>query len=134
MRSGNCGRHLPMTDPNERDEEIAAIYRGLPPETPPSGIDAAIVAAARSSVASSGRRNWVVPVSLAAVLVLAVAVTLRMEHERPGVATMEVPAPQAKRQPSPRSQPVAPAPPSQPQSEAKPVAPVEAPPEAQKAP
>lgn len=63
---------------HERDERVSAAYRGLGREEPPAGLDAAILAAARRP-----RRRWAVPVSIAAVVVLAVGVTLRVQLERP---------------------------------------------------
>ncbi len=116
-----------MTDEDKRDELVTATYRGLPEEASPPEIDAAVLAAARQGIAPAHRRNWTVPVSLAAVLVLAVGLTVRMEHERPDVATMEVPPPPAKSEPVPKvqrnssAQPSAPTPP-----EARPGAPREA--------
>jgi hypothetical protein len=62
----------------ERDERVSAAYRGLGREEPPAGLDAAILAAARRP-----RRRWAVPVSIAAVVVLAVGVTLRVQLEQP---------------------------------------------------
>ena len=65
------------------DEGLRALYRGLPAEAPPPALDAAILSASRQAVAVRPKRAWAVPVSLAAVLVLSVAVTLRVEEERP---------------------------------------------------
>lgn len=76
----------------ERDAKLSARYRELASEEPSVVIDDAIRAAARRAVASrraSFERRWAAPVSIAAVLVLAVGVTLRMQLEQPGV---EVPA------------------------------------------
>src|SRR6185437_14266845 len=48
-------------------------------------LDARVLAAAHRAVARpSAARRWGVPVSLAALLVLAVGVTLEMQHEQPG--------------------------------------------------
>lgn len=76
-----------------RDSALAALYRGLPREEPPAALDAAILAAARSSVAAHHSRRWGVPVSLAAVLVLSVAVTLRISEERPDFESVSLPPP-----------------------------------------
>ncbi len=64
-----------MADP-DRDAEVSARYRALGREEPPPALDAAILAASR-------RRpmRWAVPVSIAAVVVLAVGVTLRVQLE-----------------------------------------------------
>lgn len=64
-----------MTDP-ERDARVSERYRALGREEPPSPLDAAILAASRRR-----RSRWAVPVSVAAVVVLAVGVTLRVQIE-----------------------------------------------------
>jgi hypothetical protein len=87
------------------DEGVRALYRGLPADAPPPEFDAAILSAARQEVAVRPKRSWAVPVSLAAVIVLSVAVTLRVEEERPGLE----PVPLAK---APTA-PLAAAPPAQ---------------------
>ncbi len=90
------------------DEKISQRYRELGAEEPPRVLDEAILAAATRSARSlhgSARpwsQRWVVPLSLAAVIVLSVTVTLRIQHERPGI---EAPAPPAK-----ESVPASPAP------------------------
>lgn len=66
-----------MTE-HERDERVSGAYRALGREEPPPALDAAIVAAARRP-----RRRWAVPVSIAAVVMLAVGVTLRVQLEAP---------------------------------------------------
>ncbi len=72
---------------NKKDEPLddvpGALYRALPRDEPPPAMDAAVLAAARRSVAKRPERNWAIPVSLAAVLVLSVGVTLRVAEERP---------------------------------------------------
>jgi hypothetical protein len=112
-----------MTEPDNRDAAIGALYRGLPREEPPPAIDAAVLESARDHVAPS-RKRWMAPLSLAAVLVLAVVVTLRMESERPEVATMQAPAT------SPPSQPLQPPQPPPPPQSTAPVAPSAPPPPA----
>ena len=59
-----------------RDERVSGAYRALGREEPPPELDAAIRAAARRP-----RRRWAVPVSIAAVMMLAVGVTLRVQLE-----------------------------------------------------
>lgn len=82
-----------MDDPDKPvDDALGALYRGLPQEAPPPALDAAILDAAKRSVAVRPSRRWAVPVSLAAVLVLSVAVTLRVADERPGVESAPVPS------------------------------------------
>ena len=81
------------------DVEISRKYRQLEAEEPPRALDEAILAAARREAgarpgalqARSNRQHWYAPLATAAVLVLAVAVTLNMQLERPGI---ESPAPQ----------------------------------------
>ena len=91
-----------MTD--ERDPKVSAAYRGLGAEEPPRALDEAILAAARREAGArpsrlevrAGRQRWYAPLATAAVLVLAVAVTLNMQTERPGI---ESPVPQASAPP-----------------------------------
>jgi len=78
---------------DERDPKLQSAYRALGAEQPPPALDEAILAAARGT-ARPWTRRWAVPLSLAAVLVLSVTVTLRIQHEQPD---SEVPAP-AKRE------------------------------------
>lgn len=98
------------------DVEISRKYRQLEAAEPPRALDEAILAAARreagagpsslqARAARGGRQRWYAPLATAAVLVLAVAVTLNMQLERPGI---ESPAPQAVRQQT--APPAAPAP------------------------
>ncbi len=83
-----------MTD----EEKVAQRYRELGAEQPPRALDDAILAAARREAgagpaglrARSGRQRWYAPLATAAVLVLAVAVTLQVQRDRPGI---ESPAP-----------------------------------------
>jgi hypothetical protein len=78
----------------ERDPKVAAAYRALGAEEPPRSLDEAILAASRHPPAGERRpaRSWTrrhaVPLSLAAVLVLSVTVTLRMQHERPDIESI----------------------------------------------
>jgi hypothetical protein len=62
----------------ERDETLSRAYRGLGAEEPPRALDEAILAAARRRPA-----RWRLPLAVAAVLVLAVGVTLRMLPHQP---------------------------------------------------
>jgi hypothetical protein len=92
-----------MADP--RDDRVSAAYRELPGEGPPPALDAAIQAAARRAVGArpGGARRWQVPVSIAAVLALAIGVSLQVERENPVVVdgtpvpsgSAEYPVPQA---------------------------------------
>lgn len=87
-----------MTE-HERDEHVSAAYRRLGREEPRAELDAAILAAARR------RRRWAVPVSIAAVVVLAVGVALRLQLERPEVS--EPVALEPRRLEAPATPPVA---------------------------
>ncbi len=83
-----------MSDDRDLDASgpLAQRYRALGAEEPPRALDAAILAAARRSVRPWTKR-WAVPLSLAAVVVLSVAVTLRIQYEQPDT---DAPAPPAK--------------------------------------
>src|SRR6185369_16535709 len=67
-----------------RDPQVSAAYRELGAEEPPRALDEAILAAARRQTRPWTQR-FAVPLGLAAVLVLSVTVTLRMQHEQPGI-------------------------------------------------
>jgi hypothetical protein len=76
---------------NETGDKLNAAYRALPREEPRAAIDAAILAASRRALEKpSASRHWAAPVSIAAVLVLAFGVTLRMQQEKPGVESPDV--------------------------------------------
>ncbi len=96
----------------DRDEKVSAGYRALGGEEPPRALDEAILAAARRR-----RAHWRVPLSVAAVLVLAVGVTLRMLPRQPDAESVAL-APQVMQTPRPDA--AAPAPPrEQPRAEAR---------------
>ena len=82
-----------MTD--ERDPKLQSAYRALGAEEPPRALDEAILAAARRRPS-----RWRVPLSIAAVLVLAVGVTLRMLPQRPDAESVAL-APQVIQTPRP---------------------------------
>jgi hypothetical protein len=63
---------------------MQAAYRALGAEEPPRALDEAILRAARRPSRTWVQR-WSVPVSLAAVVMLSVVVTLRIQHEQPGI-------------------------------------------------
>jgi hypothetical protein len=98
----------------ERDEKVSAGYRALGSEEPPRALDEAILAASRRSPA-----RWRVPLSIAAVLVLAVGVTLRMLPQQPDAESVAL-APQVIETPRPASAPPAQlAQPAKPKEQAK---------------
>jgi len=96
-----------MTD---SDDKLRRAYRQLASEEPSALIDAAILAHARAR-RSSGIGRWAGPVSIAAVLVLGIGVSLRMQLEQPGVETSapggspEYPLPQSAAPEPPRAEP-----------------------------
>src|SRR6476659_10033875 len=76
---------------SETGDKLNAAYRALARDEPRAAIDAAILAASRRALAKpSASRRWAAPVSIAAVLVLAFGVTLRMQQEKPGVESPDV--------------------------------------------
>ena len=86
-----------MTD---SDDRIARRYRELAREEPPPALDAAILARARQATGDGPSfpapeetrvrprfPRWAGPMSIAAVLVLGIGVSLRMQLEQPGIET-----------------------------------------------
>jgi hypothetical protein len=80
---------------DQRDPDISRKYRELGAEEPPRALDDAILAASRRAmpgkmrarpaplVAPTGRSRWYFPVAAAAVITLAVAVTVQVERQKP---------------------------------------------------
>jgi hypothetical protein len=66
----------------ELEPKVTEAYRELGAEEPPRALDEAILAAARRP-AKPWAQRWAVPLSLAAVVVLSVTVTMRIQHEAP---------------------------------------------------
>ena len=85
----------------ETDDRLARSYRSLAREEPPPALDAAILAAARESVRPRARNRWAGPVSIAAVLVLGIGISLRMQLEQPGIETSVPAAPEMRAKESP---------------------------------
>lgn len=68
----------------DRADELAGLYRAAAHETPPPALDAKILAAARHAGASPARRpsrRWLVPVSVAATVLLGVGAVLRLSEQ-----------------------------------------------------
>jgi hypothetical protein len=93
------------------DPKLDAAYRALGAEEPPVAIDQAILAASRREaqsypaplVAPTGRRAWFVPLAAAAVLALAVGVTLHMQLEQPGIDGISTQTESAREAPAARA-------------------------------
>jgi hypothetical protein len=118
-----------MNNPDTpRDEALSRLYAAVATEEPPPALDAAILAAARAEASHSrttrsrpGWQRWMVPVSLAVVVVASLALTLLVPREMEQAESERMPAPAAVQsgplphspQPSanrPSSAPAAPAP------------------------
>ena len=67
---------------NERDDELLKRYRELPREAPPPALDASILARSRRA-ARRPLARWAAPFSVAAVLVLALGLVLKVQREAP---------------------------------------------------
>ncbi|MEO8143447.1 MAG: hypothetical protein ABI654_04465 [Betaproteobacteria bacterium] len=93
----------------ERDPKVSAAYRDLGAQEPPRALDDAILAAARRAAgarpsalaARASRQRWYAPLATAAVLVLAVATTLNMRLEKPGIESPAHQAPPSAQGPAP---------------------------------
>lgn len=100
---------------SDGDDKLMRRYRRLACDEPPPALDAAILAASRRA---AGSRPWsqrfAGPVSLAAVLVLALGITLNMQREQPDVevalSSPDYPVPSAP--PDPAASPATPAEPA----------------------
>jgi len=81
------------------DDDISRRYRELARDEPPRHLDDAIRAAARRAVHTrpaplvvpTGRQRWYFPLAAAAIIVLAVAVTMHVEREQPGEEIVSAP-------------------------------------------
>ena len=92
------------------DDAVRKRYRELASEEPSRVLDEAILAASRRAAARRPMQRWAMPVSIAAVLVLALGVTLRMQREEPGIeSSLPTERQAAPAAPSPQAQPAPPA-------------------------
>ncbi len=78
---------------NERDPRISAAYRAAPHPEVPAALDRRVLEAAERAVRKPARPHrgwlvWGVPLSTAAVLVLAVTLMFEMRREAPELATV----------------------------------------------
>lgn len=93
----------------EHDPRVTAGYRALDKENPPEALDTAILAAsrravgARPMVAGARLRRWALPISIAAVVVLTMSLTLRVQLERPDLESAESMPSVSAVPPAPRS-------------------------------
>lgn len=78
----------------EMSAEVSEHYRAAGQEEPPPRLDAAVRMAARREMAQPQRprRNWQVPASIAAVLVLGVSLLLVVHENEPPLPSMKQPA------------------------------------------
>jgi len=97
------------------DDKASQRYRELPREEPPRHLDDAILAASRRAVHThpaplvvpSGRQRWYFPLAAAAIIMLAVGVTMHMQLQTPAeemASTNTMSAPAATKE-APRSVP-----------------------------
>ena len=89
------------------DDKVSRRYRELAREEPPRHVDEAILSAARRAadarpaplVVPTGRRRWYFPLAAAAVIVLAVAVTVHVERQQRDAEVAEAPVRQQQSAP-----------------------------------
>src|SRR4051812_43954870 len=91
---------------SERDDDLLRRYRTMAREAPAASVDAAILAASRDAVRPRRASRWAVPVSVAAVVVLALGLVLKVQREAPEES---LPAQVTQHAPAPPQSPPAPA-------------------------
>lgn len=98
----------------ERDPKLSARYRELPREEPPRHVDDAILVAARRRKGRKSRRSYYA-MALAAVIVLAIAITVHLERRQDPEVTSapqegkreDAPLADLHRAPAPAAEPAA---------------------------
>ena len=89
---------MKKTSPEDRDlekisSEVSERYRPNAQDEPSARLDAAVLAAARREVGQPRRRrNWQMPASIAAVLVIGVSLVLIVRDNEPPLPSLERPA------------------------------------------
>jgi hypothetical protein len=96
-----------MTD--ERDPKLSQRYRELGADEPPRELDESILAAAHR--ATAGRHRWYLALGAAAIVMLAVGITVHIERQRPDAEALPASPPL-----EPRARDSAPPPSAVPQS------------------
>jgi resuscitation-promoting factor RpfA len=86
----------------ERDPQLSEAYRAADHPEPSPALDARILDAARQAVAPNPRRrptwrNWAVPLSTTAVLVLGITLLFKMQREAPDTLSEALPSPATAR-------------------------------------
>ena len=77
----------------EMSSDVSGPYRAGAKDEPPAKLDAAILAAARREVQQPPpRRNWQMPLSIAAMLVISVSLVLIVRDNEPPLPSLERPA------------------------------------------
>ena len=95
---------------SDMDDKLRSTYSRLPREEPPAALDAAILDASRRAVAPRrSMQRWAVPMSVAAVLVLAFGIAIHRDEYPTSVEESRMAAPQSP--PIAEAPPVAQAPP-----------------------
>jgi len=80
-------------EPEEMGSDISERYRAGAQDEPPARVDAVILAAARREVAQPRqRRNWHMPASIAAMLVIGVSLVMIVRDNEPPLSSLEGPA------------------------------------------
>src|SRR4051812_11683688 len=91
---------------SERDDDLLRRYRAMAREAPAPSVDAAILGASRDAVRRQRTSRWAMPASVAAVLVLALGLVLKVQREVPEES---MPAQVRQGAPAPPQAPPAPA-------------------------